>query len=476
MARLVCAGADKGTHAFVVRIRDAATHAPLPGIIVGDIGSKMGYNAIDNGFLRFDHFRVPRRAMLMKHAKLDEDGTYHPPPVAKAAYGTMVFVRADIVQNASLFLKKAVTIAVRYSAVRRQSGADERTRRELQTLDYGHVQRTLLPLLATAYAFHFTAGGMRAMYSAYERDSRRSGDYSALPELHATSSGLKALCTWRTKDGIESCRLVCGGHGFMSAAAFGSTLTNYAPNVTYEGDNNVLCLQTARYLLKAAEVAAQGHAPSGGAAYLQRAGRPSRSPLGREADWRSEEALLGAFEHRAGRLVAEAAAAAAATAAAGRDTFAVDQLAWIRAAKAHCAAVVLRAFADGVAASAAGGLPASGCAMLRRLLALHALASVDDELGDWLEDGYLDSSQARGCRSALRALLAELRPDAVAAVDAFGLSDYFLASALGAADGDVYARLFDQVQRAPLNAAATGPGYERLLQPRLSKGFGLPKL
>ena len=45
----------------------------------------MGYNAVDNGFLRFDHVRVPRRAMLMRHARVDEDGTYHPPPVAKAA-------------------------------------------------------------------------------------------------------------------------------------------------------------------------------------------------------------------------------------------------------------------------------------------------------------------------------------------------------------------------------------------------------
>jgi len=385
-------------------------------------------------------------------------------------------VRADIVQNASLFLKKALVIAVRYSAVRRQSNADPVTGRERQVLDYAHSQRTLLPLLATAFAFHFTAADMRSMYSAFERDSRKSGDFSALPELHATSSGLKALCSWKTKDGIELCRLACGGHGYMSAAGFGITLTNYAPNVTYEGDNNVLCLQTARYLLKAAEAARAGVQPPGAAAYLPRAGRPPRSPLGRGADWRDGEALLEAFAHRAARLVADAAAAAAASHAAGRDTFAADQLAWIRAAKAHCAYVVLRAFAAGIAAPAAAALPASAAALLRRLLALNALAGVDEELGDWLEDGYLDAAQAGGARAALRALLADLRPDAVAAVDAFGLSDYFLASALGCADGDVYARLFDEVQRVPFNAAQTGPGYERLLQPRLSKGFGKPKL
>jgi alkylation response protein AidB-like acyl-CoA dehydrogenase len=209
MARLVTNGIERGPHAFVVPIRAADTHAPLPGIIVGDIGGKMGYNAVDNGFLRFDAFRVPRRAMLMKHARVEADGSYTPPPVAKAAYGTMVFVRADIVMNAALFLKKAVTIAVRYATVRRQSSAG-RDGRELQVLDYAHSQRTLLPLVATAYAFHFTAEAMRRMYMSYEKESRTSGDFSALPELHATSSGLKALCSWRTKDGIEACRLACG--------------------------------------------------------------------------------------------------------------------------------------------------------------------------------------------------------------------------------------------------------------------------
>ena len=48
---------DLGPHAFIMPIRDAA-HLPLPGITVGDIGPKFGYNGVDNGFLKFDHVRI----------------------------------------------------------------------------------------------------------------------------------------------------------------------------------------------------------------------------------------------------------------------------------------------------------------------------------------------------------------------------------------------------------------------------------
>ena len=70
MARLFIGGRDYGPHAFVVPIRDMATHLPLPGIRVGDIGPKFGYNGVDNGFLSFNHVAVPRENMLMRFAKV----------------------------------------------------------------------------------------------------------------------------------------------------------------------------------------------------------------------------------------------------------------------------------------------------------------------------------------------------------------------------------------------------------------------
>lgn len=72
VAQLFTKGECHGVHSFIVQIRDEETHMPLPGIKVGDIGSKMALNAINNGYLGFDNHRIPRNQMLMKHAQVLE--------------------------------------------------------------------------------------------------------------------------------------------------------------------------------------------------------------------------------------------------------------------------------------------------------------------------------------------------------------------------------------------------------------------
>lgn len=69
-AQLLLGGKNYGVHTFIVPIRSREDHSPLPGIKVGDIGPKMGYDTQDNGFLAFDHVRIPREYMLMRYARV----------------------------------------------------------------------------------------------------------------------------------------------------------------------------------------------------------------------------------------------------------------------------------------------------------------------------------------------------------------------------------------------------------------------
>ncbi len=56
---------------------------------------------------------------------MEPDGTYVRPAVAKLGYGTMVQVRSIIVADSAWNLAKAVTIATRYSVVRKQGQMDD---------------------------------------------------------------------------------------------------------------------------------------------------------------------------------------------------------------------------------------------------------------------------------------------------------------------------------------------------------------
>lgn len=98
MAQLYIAGHKYGPHLFLVQIRDVSTHQPLPGVYVGDIGPKVGFNTMDNGFLLFDHLQVPHGNMLARFAKVDPTtGQYHQSPNPSLVYGTMTWVSCTIV-------------------------------------------------------------------------------------------------------------------------------------------------------------------------------------------------------------------------------------------------------------------------------------------------------------------------------------------------------------------------------------------
>lgn len=48
-AQLVTNGQSHGLHAFVVPLRDPRTLLPFPGLLIGDMGEKIGLHGIDNG-------------------------------------------------------------------------------------------------------------------------------------------------------------------------------------------------------------------------------------------------------------------------------------------------------------------------------------------------------------------------------------------------------------------------------------------
>jgi hypothetical protein len=69
---------------------------------------------------------------------------------------------------------------------------------------------------------------------------------------------LIAVFSWNMLFGIETIRKSCGGNGFSYYSGIPSIRNEMSPIPTYEGENTILLLQTARFLVRAYDGALKG--------------------------------------------------------------------------------------------------------------------------------------------------------------------------------------------------------------------------
>lgn len=235
-ASLIVNSRNHGPHLFIVPVRSGQTMQPLPNVTVGDIGSKAfaGFGSIDNGFVRFDKVRIPRKNMLQRYSQVTKEGQFISPKHAKLSYGSMITLRVAVVNMEAWNLARALTIAVRYTNVRRQF-TSENAKKEEQVINYSSVKYRLFPLLGVAFAYIFAAQGLFTSYLEMVSELNTQGESKRLAEVHALSSGLKACASWDCLAGMEECRKACGGHGFSAYSGIGHIWANGVASQTYEG-------------------------------------------------------------------------------------------------------------------------------------------------------------------------------------------------------------------------------------------------
>ncbi|KAJ8555099.1 hypothetical protein K7X08_001597 [Anisodus acutangulus] len=475
-ARLITDGKDYGINGFIVQLRCLEDHKPLPGITVGDIGMKFGngaYNTMDNGVLRFDHVRIPRDQMLMRVSQVTKEGKYVQSDIPRQLlYGTMVYVRQTIVADASIAMSRAVCIATRYSAVRRQFGS-QNGGKETQVIDYKTQQNRLFPLLASAYAFRFVGEWLKWLYTDVTQ-RLQANDFSTLPEAHACTAGLKSLTTTATADGIEECRKLCGGHGYLCSSGLPELFAVYVPACTYEGDNVVLQLQVARFLMKTVSQLGSGKKPVGTIAYMGRIEHlmQCHSDVKQAKDWLKPSAILEAFEARAARM-SVACAQNLIKFDNPEEGFAELAADLVEAAVAHCQLIVVSKFIEKLQQN----IPGKGIKQqLEVLCGIYSLFLLHKHHGDFLGTGYITSKQASLANEQLRALYSQLRPNAISLVDAFNYTDHYLDSILGRYDGNVYPKLYEAAWKDPLNESDVADGFHDYIRPIIKQQMRTARL
>jgi acyl-CoA oxidase len=334
--------------------------------------------------------------------------------------GTLVNGRITMALAANNMAKSAVTIAIRYAARRRQFGGGVQ---ETLLLDYPATQRRLMPLLANVYALDLAVKRL-------VRFHEKSPLTSARP-IETLAAGIKAFSTWNAIHTIQVGRESCGGEGYMSVNRFAALKADTDIFTTFEGDNTVLMQLVAKNLLGELKDQLKEMHPGRVARFFldQRLKTLKRrfAGLARESvSLLSPEQQLGHFRFRESTLLLGCGEAfRGLTRHKAIDAYAAFsqlQPQLLELAEAYAERQVLESFLEAVA-----DLPDQTLQRpLRKLADLFALYHLEKHRAWFLENGFMSGKKSQAITNHVTQLCAEVRRDAVALVDAFGIPDQCL--------------------------------------------------
>ena len=249
-AKMIVGDKDRGVHVFHVELRDLRGNLK-PGVVIGDIGHKLGMNGVDNGWMMFKRVKLPYDALLDKYSQIDSNGVFKSVVSKKTERFALQLAalsggRLLVSYTSSLGGIALSTIGLRYLSTRKQFGAKKYQEETL--INYPLVQSKLFPFLATSFV---GAKVTEIIYHKWLNEDVSDLKNKRIKELHAVSSFLKAYNSWKGIEGYSVIRELCGGHGYSADSKIGSMIQDMNIQVTWEGANDVLIQQTAKFVMTA---------------------------------------------------------------------------------------------------------------------------------------------------------------------------------------------------------------------------------
>jgi acyl-CoA oxidase len=420
-AKLIVDGKDYGVSAFVVPLRDKSGNL-MNGVTIKDCGRKMGLNGVDNGVIYFDQVVIPKDDMLDRYASVNDQGKFESPISSDnrrffTMLGTLVGGRIGIPRSGLVASKTGLAIAIQYGDQRKQFGPEGGT--EVPILNYKTHQRRLMPLLANAYALHFS------LQYLTERFLNRKEE--EMQEIEALAAGLKAIATWNATKTLQECRECCGGKGYLSENRIDDLKNDTEIYTTFEGDNTVLLQLVAKSRLTEFKQEFSNINVFGILNYVADQAKTSiqeKNPfIIRNTD---EEHLLdpefhkNAFEYRERSVLTSAAKRLKNFIDEGMDSFDAFNLCQphlVEVGFAYVERVVLEQFIAAVET-----VKDNDCkTTLAKLCSLFALTQIEKNKGWYLENGYMEGVKTKAIRKLVDKLCSDVREDAVPLVESFAI-------------------------------------------------------
>jgi acyl-CoA oxidase len=312
-----------------------------------------------------------------------------------------------------------------------------------------------MPLLAKTYALHFAQAELLERFDAVFRNPDTPDEERR--ELESLAAGMKATATWHATATIQTCRECCGGAGYMSVNRFGALKADTDVFTTFEGDNTVLMMLLAKGLLTGYQHSFGELNPVETVTFI--AGQAVETVVERlfarkiiqvigdavggvigdavgsddTGDLLEPEYQLDILNWREGHITASVAQRFRRGLGDGYDAFEVFRAVQdhaVAVAEAHMSTVLLSAFQRAIETCEDESLRGT-LTLVSDLYALHEIEGARDF---FQEHGRLTGPRCKAITREVNRLCNEVRLQAGALVDAFGIPDAILAAPIGLRD------------------------------------------
>ncbi|XP_057295716.1 peroxisomal acyl-coenzyme A oxidase 3-like [Hydractinia symbiolongicarpus] len=448
-------GVCHGLHGFIVQVRNN-DKLPMPGVIVGDMGHKLGINGLDNGYMILNNVRIPRSHLLNKQGDVTVDGRYISQYADKskrfgAVLGTLSGGRISILGATTCDLITAITIAIRYSFHRKQFGPIEGGL-EIPVIEYQMQQWRLLPYLAAAYVWHsFYFWFSSIFHSHINRVDIPLQEVAAQSkEIHVLSCAGKAVATWVTRDAIQESREACGGHGYLSVNRLGQLRDTNDPSCTFEGDNNCILMQTSNYLVgvyKQIEKGLYVESPYGSIGFLNQISQTLKKKCQvKSAKDLNATVIDEMFQWLVSYLLKKSSEKVKSQLAHEKNVFTAtnnSQVYFCRSlAIAYIERFALQTFATEKVFNER--CPPEFKQLLNNIYMLYGLWIIEKNIGTFFQGGYFaDPRQAEFIKESILAYCSLLKKDGMFLVDVLAPPDWVLNSPIGHSNGKPLKNLYE---------------------------------
>eukprot|EP01100_Stratorugosa_tubuloviscum_P000907 TRINITY_DN1200_c0_g1_i4.p1 TRINITY_DN1200_c0_g1~~TRINITY_DN1200_c0_g1_i4.p1 ORF type:complete len:469 (-),score=180.56 TRINITY_DN1200_c0_g1_i4:32-1438(-) len=443
-----------GIHAFLVPLRDPKDCCNrYPGVFVGDCGEKMGANGLDNSILRFTNVQIPRENLLNRLSDVAIDGTFssiYKEPNERFAEMLGELSAGRALLSSPLPLQVGITIAIRYSALRPQFGPPNQP--EIPILFYQSQKRRLIPLIATCYAMCFTRN---VIYVTWGSSVGVHVEKLERNEIHALTSGVKALTTELIANGLKTCRESSGSHGYSNIGRIGYALAVQQASVTYEGDVVVLLQVTAKELLVNFKRFMQNKPIAKSMQFFQDFSDVLNGGTFNKSELNSTNFENQIFEpnfyvksmqfrtcYLLNRLINKMQFQP------NYDTWQANLYDLITLAKSFAEVIILDCFAK----ATINNTNTTFQNHLNSLCSLYGLSRIEEHMGFFCATNYFESNESFAINDLITQLCEQLAQHSLSLTDAFGFTDNSIATPLAQSDNHSYHLMMSRYLRAALDS------------------------